>query len=690
MKLKKRNFLALALCAAVAFPTKAQTADSLDIDMMFKNLPEVMVKGERPVVRLERGRLTYNLPLLLEQIPADNAFDALSAIPGVSEQNGGVLFGGRGVTLLINGKPTTLTQEQIIQRLKAMPAAQLEKAEVMLSAPPSLHVRGAAINLVTKDNSGTRHTSGQVQTTYGQSKYGFGRAGGNLLHTRGKFSLDASYLFGYGKSYGDVEHTAQHPLGTERIPYYDKTAGESLTRSHDYRLGLEYAFAKNHRMSLDYTGKWTSTDARNTATGTSLSTTNTDIHVRLHNADFNYSLPFGLKLSASYTHYEMPKSQRLEGTMLATERDLSAESRQRIGKWMFAADQSHALGRGWGINYGAKAQLSHQKSHQTTRDKDGQTMPEATSRVDIDERIAGGYAGFSKQIGEAVSLDAALNVENYHTPRWNDWRLFPTLNASWAVNERHTLNLSFASDAKYSSYWSTMSQISYSSPYSEIWGNPLLKPAGNYDLSLMWQLNRKYTFVAFANFAPDHFVQLAYQPADRMAVIMKEVNFAYRRQFGFQVSAQFRAGKWLSGNAFAVVQHTRDKCDNFFDLPFDRSKVTAILGATASARLGQSNFRFILNPFFQSDAIQGVYDIERMFSLNATLRWTSTDGHWNLAAKGTNLTNRRFETRSVLGNQHFAMSVCQDWIRGELTLTYAFGNYKQKPVKKVDTSRMGH
>ncbi len=685
MKLKKRNFLALALCAAVAFPATAQTADSLD-----RNLPEVMVKGERPVVKLERGRLTYNLPLLLERFPADNAFDALAAIPGVSEQNDGVLFGGRGVTLLINGKPTTLTQEQIIQRLKAMPAGLLAKAEVMLSAPPSMHVRGAAINIVTKDYSGTRHTSGQIQTTYGQSKYGSGRAGGNLLHIRGKFSLDAGYLFGYGKSYGDVEHTAQHPLGTERVPYRDMTEGESLTRGHDYRLGLEYAFAKNHRISLDYTGKWSSKDARNTATGTSLSTTDTDIHVRLHNADFNYSLPFGLRLSASYTHYEMPKSQQLEGTMLSTERDLTAKSGQRIGKWMFAADQSHSLAHGWGLSYGAKAQLSRQKSHQTTLDKDGQTMPEATNRVDIDERIAGGYAGFSKQIGEAVSLDAALNVENYHTPRWNDWRFFPTLNASWAVNEQHMLNLSFASDAMYPSYWSTMSQISYSSPYSEIWGNPLLKPSGNYDLSLMWQLNRKYTFVAFATFVPDFFVQLPYQPADRMAVIMKEVNFAYRRQVGFQASAQFHAGKWLNGNAFAVVQRTHDKCDDFFDLPFDRSKVTAILGGTASARLGRSNVVFLLNPFFQSDAIQGVYDIERMFSLNATLRWTSTNGHWNLAAKGTNLTNRRFRTRSVLGNQNFGMSVCQDWVRGELTLTYAFGNYKQKPVKKVDTSRMGH
>ena len=66
---------------------KAQTltqTDSLTMETMLHNLPEVMVKGSRPIVKAERGMLSYNMPLLLKQLPADNAYEALTRIPGVS------------------------------------------------------------------------------------------------------------------------------------------------------------------------------------------------------------------------------------------------------------------------------------------------------------------------------------------------------------------------------------------------------------------------------------------------------------------------------------------------------------------------------------------------------------------------------------------------------------------------------
>ena len=108
--------------------------DSLTLESVMHNLPEVMVKGSRPIVKVEQGMLSYNMPLLIKQLPADNAYEALTHIPGVSDV-GGIKFSGNEVTLIINGQATTLTQEQLADRLKAMPATQLVKAEVMLAAP---------------------------------------------------------------------------------------------------------------------------------------------------------------------------------------------------------------------------------------------------------------------------------------------------------------------------------------------------------------------------------------------------------------------------------------------------------------------------------------------------------------------------------------------------------------------------
>lgn len=646
---------------------KAQTltqTDSLTMETMLHNLPEVMVKGSRPIVKAERGMLSYNMPLLLKQLPADNAYEALTRIPGVSDATGSISFSGNEVTLIINGQATTLTQEQLTERLKAMPAAQLAKAEVMLSAPARYHVRGMAINIVTKDYAGTNQLSGQIIGGMRQNKYA--NEFGNLYLSlqRGKFGLDAQYKYVNGNSYGESSRIANHPLGNNCVYYNDETGQKSFGITHDYRLGMNYAFSKNHRLDVAYTGHWDKTCSNSNTTGSSISGMHHDSHEYLHNVDVNYSLPFGLTLNGSYTYYRTPQQQALDGTMHTdesmseTERNLTSGSEQTINKWMFTADQTHSLAHGWGLSYGVKGQFTSNKSCQTTIDKDGTILPDGTSSVDNNERIWNIYAGFSKQINKALSLEASVAAEQYHSPIWDKWRIYPTLNALWNVNANHLLNLSFSSNSEFPSYWSTMSNVFYSSTYSEIHGNPDLKPFAYYNVNLMWQIKRRYTLMAFASLKPDYFVQLPYQTIERMAVIMKETNFDYSNSYGLQASVIFNAGKWLNGNVFAVGTYKHDKSSNFFDLPFNRKKLSVILGGTASVKLcNTQDLRLILNPFFQSKAIQGVYDISPIFRMNAKLQWTSHDGKWGLRINGNNIFNNLYDTRSVQGNQDYRMKI---------------------------------
>ncbi|MED9890470.1 MAG: TonB-dependent receptor [Segatella copri] len=679
---------------------KAQTltqTDSLTMETMLHNLPEVMVKGSRPIVKAERGMLSYNMPLLLKQLPADNAYEALTRIPGVSDATGSISFSGNEVTLIINGQATTLTQEQLTERLKAMPAAQLAKAEVMLSAPARYHVRGMAINIVTKDYAGTNQLSGQVIGSMKQSKYAKGFGDLYLSLQRGKFGLDAQYKYVNGNSYGESSRIANHPLGNNRVYYNDETGQKSFGITHNYRLGMNYAFSKNHRLDVAYTGHWDKRCSNSNTTGSSISGMHHDSHEYLHNVDVNYSLPFGLTLNGSYTYYRTPQQQALDGTMHTdesmseTERNLTSGSEQTINKWMFTADQTHLLAHGWGLSYGVKGQFTSNKSYQTTIDKDGSVLPDGTSSVDLNERIWNLYAGFSKQINKALSLEASVAAEQYHSPIWDKWRMYPTLNALWNVNDNHLLNLSFSSNSEFPSYWSTMSNVFYSSTYSEIHGNPDLKPFAYYNVNLMWQIKRRYTLMAFASLKPDYFVQLPYQTTERMAVIMKETNFDYSNSYGLQASVIFNAGKWLNGNVFAVGTYKHDKSSNFFDLPFNRKKFSVILGGTASVKLcNTQDLRLILNPFYQTKAIQGVYDISPIFRMNAKLQWSSHDGKWGLRLNGSNIFNNLYDTRSVQGNQDYRMKINYNWASVTFAVIYKFGGYKEKNVKAVDTSRMGH
>lgn len=127
------SFLLLSACLAV----KAQTAanDSVVIDSIVRTLPEVMVSGEHPVVKVKGAALVYDISRLPGSTTADNAYDALKTLPGVVETNGSLTLGGRGVTVIMDGQVTNLSQEQLAQVLKSVPKSMVGDVEVMYNAP---------------------------------------------------------------------------------------------------------------------------------------------------------------------------------------------------------------------------------------------------------------------------------------------------------------------------------------------------------------------------------------------------------------------------------------------------------------------------------------------------------------------------------------------------------------------------
>lgn len=126
----------------------------------------VVVEGERPVVKVEQGRLSYDLGRLTEGQAVNNAYEALTRLPGVSEQEGALtLAGASSVTVILNGRPSTMTPEQLAALLRSTPVDRVERAEVIFSAPPQYHVRGAAINVVLRRSHETAF-SGEVHANY--------------------------------------------------------------------------------------------------------------------------------------------------------------------------------------------------------------------------------------------------------------------------------------------------------------------------------------------------------------------------------------------------------------------------------------------------------------------------------------------------------------------------------------------
>lgn len=162
-------------------------------------LSEVVVSAERPLVKAENGALTYDVEALAEKTTAGNAYEVLTRLPGVLEQGGSLsLIGAGSVTVILNGRPSSMSGEQLANLLKSTPVSNVEKAEVMYSAPAKYRVRGAVINLVLKNRKSEEpFLRGEVGADFTQARYAQGNGRMSLSFGKRKVTADVLYAADY-------------------------------------------------------------------------------------------------------------------------------------------------------------------------------------------------------------------------------------------------------------------------------------------------------------------------------------------------------------------------------------------------------------------------------------------------------------------------------------------------------------
>ena len=694
----KRSLLLLLLLTLTAASAAAQEPDSLAYyaaaDSLYLELSEAVVVGEIPVVKVDKGALVYDLPRILEKTPADNAFEAISKLPGVIPQGDGFSVAGRSATVVIDGKVSTLSADQVNALLRSTPVSRIAKAEVIPNATAKYQVRGALINIVLNHDAEDRgKLQGEIYGKYANEYAGSAQGRGSLLYTKGKFSTDLIYSYGFNQIHNDNSIEARHRLNDGSI--HNITQNELVDtrdKSHQVRWGADYFFAENHRVSLVYNGNFGKSGTDLNTTGTEISTARIDRNKRLHNVRADYMAPFGLSVGAEYTHYNKPSNQLLKSTFEGEEWNFRTEDQQTIDRWKVFAGQVHSLGNNWELNYGVNLEWARDKSFQwyydpVTGQKTNVAGDGGFSSL-LDEQSQNVYAGFSKVFSQKWQMNGSLAVEHFKNAAWNDWSVYPTLNLTWLPAAGHIIQLGLSSDKGYPDYWSLQSTTTHSNAYTEIVGNPSLSPNKQYQAALSYILKSKYVFTAYFSHTKDYFIQLLYQNPDRLVQTYRTLNEDYMQQAGIQATIPFAVGDWWNAQTRFIGAWQREKDSDFYDIPFDRNIFFGMFVMNNTFTLSKKhNLKLLVNGMIRSKGIQGNYDLPASWNLDASLRWGFAGGRGLLNIFCSDI----FQTSMIspvidYGGQYVHTSY-KGWRRAGVALTWKFGGYTEKRREAVDTGR---
>lgn len=671
---------------------------SIQMNEKSQMLSEVSIIGEYPLVRVIDGKMTYNMSQLLTDKMATSIYDAILKLPGIHIQKGTFqLIGANNVTILINGKKTNMDENQLNNLLKNMPKERIREAEVMYSAPPQYHVRGAVINLVL-DNAiyDTQQLQGQINTLYNQGYYKNFQGGVTILYNTPKTLTDFLYSFGYNQVRTGQEIISQHIFNDQVSDINQSDRGYSVKPIHTIRLGNDWLINDKDKITLAYTAEiqpWMrSFNSSNGTYSDSENKKNTDKPVQMHNIALNYTSGFGFSTGIDFTSYKNHTTQHYRERMEGKEDFFDARSKQDIRRLSFYADQSHSLGKGWTLNYGTKFSFASDKSSQIYHSSVSHNWSDYDSDSQLNEYTYDLYAGFSKRFANNLSLNASLTGEYYKHKKIDYRSLFPMMEITYTANPVSVFQLSVSSDKVYPSYWEMQNTTSYLNGYTEIQGNTDLRPAKNYSFQLNYTWKSKYIFTLFANYTDDFFCQIPYQSSDRLMLIYKTLNFNYSAKLGFNMMIPFRISRIFESRFILNGYYDKMKSDHYYDLSFTKNNLAIYTNLDNTFTISSKpNIKAELSGSYISRNIQGPMTINAMYRIDTGIKWTFNRNKAELSLKVNDIFNSWApkELNLQYQTQNLRMKEVVDSRRISLSFTYRFGDFKPKAHKEVDQSRFG-
>lgn len=230
-------------------PLKLST---LTLSTSSRSLKEVNVTGKKPFVEQRADMTVVNVENSLVSA-GGTAMEVLEKSPGVSidKDDNISLKTKSGVQIMIDGKLTNMSSQDVAQLLRSMPSSNIETIELITNPSAKYDAAGNAgiINIRLKKNK-LVGTNGSISLAgaYGLTPKYSGAL--NLNHRNEKFNLYGSYNYNHREN---KQRLGLYRTGTDNgiFTVFDQMSTiNNKTDYHGVKVGLDYFVSKNNTIGV--------------------------------------------------------------------------------------------------------------------------------------------------------------------------------------------------------------------------------------------------------------------------------------------------------------------------------------------------------------------------------------------------------------------------------------------------------
>jgi outer membrane receptor protein involved in Fe transport len=508
-----------------------------------QTLEQVVVTAEKPLIQLGIDRKVYNVEKDLSA-PGGSATDVMRNVPSVAvDIDGNVTLRNSTPTIFVDGRPTTLTLDQI-------PADAIQSIEIITNPGAKYDASGGTsgiLNIVLKKNRKAGYNGDLRGGIDQRGKYNLG---GDLNVKQGKINVFANVNYNQRKSIS--------PGNTTRSTFI--TYPETQLNQYDYnvndgyfafgRFGLDYLMDNRNTLSVSGTlvhgsfKPYTNSDLYVDSVFTSSPTT-TSYTRRLSNTDATFDNKTG---ALSYKHTfprageEWTADLNYSKGKNASDNQVSSSIYNVAGGPLSSVYNQQQLSSGTSeyitgqtdftnpfserskLEAGARVAVRNVSSVNNFGifDKNGTLVPQplSSSNYDYHDRVIAGYVTYSnsiKNFGYQVGLRAESsqyngastyavkdatsgNIKDTLGNFSNNYpvSLFPSIFLSQKLGKQQELQLNYTRRIDRPSFFQLFPYTDYSDSLNLSRGNPNLKPqfTNSFEVSYQKTYGANNTFLA--------------------------------------------------------------------------------------------------------------------------------------------------------------------------------------------------
>ena len=703
---------------------------SMELDKTLE-IGQVDVVGQASILNAGIDKKVYNVAEDMS-VKGGTANDVLKNIPSVDlDQDGRIMLRGDGaVTVLIDGRPSSLSGGNGKTLLDALPAGSIERIEIVTNPSAKYDPDGTSgiINIVLKKNK-LKGFNGLLNANLGSGNLKGGNVadGGFSLSYRNSFfniygSYNGRYLDGYRNNTSYIRQT----FINDSISILDQNrTGTDLNAGNTARFGVDFTLKNRRSISFSSTGSngrrdrtgdlWNGVKDSNEAL-LSLGRRESYDPSQQHNYDFNANFKQDFKDSRGSFVLDANQSigmEAIQGYYLQRYYGIDSvlNGSLPLNQRLFNQEKNNITSIQADFTYlwpaklmrsefGAKTIIREQEVNTYSETYDYSTLSYfedtlANFLYRYNEKIFSAYAIFGQQLKKfkyqgGVRIEKAYQIPNLVSDSIkivNDYfNFFPSAHLKYALTPKSEIGLSYSRRITRASSGDLNPFTAYSDPFNLRRGNPYLQPEfiNSYDLAYSSEGTK-------LNFSAAIFYRHTVNAISRIKVFYDDnssavtfANIGQSHSFGTELIASYKPTKWWRNTLSTNINYIQYQTSN---ANWNRNGFNWNVKYIGSVDFWKKTATLQLNVNYIAPRITVQGTAQRRGSVELSFDKKFNDGKWTVGTRVSDIFNRQGFYMEV--NQLNIYQVSEfKWLtrRVYLTIAYKFGKLEMGNKSKVPGS----